>query len=292
MMVGLIGWNTPNLIASGIYKGIAKSRDRLAFYASHFPSVEIDSSFYALPDLDWVSNWLSVTPGGFKFVLKCPALFSFHPLKGEWLPAPFRPTDRHQGMSIEWYHVSREARRELWAQFKTCLDFLAQSDRLAYLFVLLPQNLKFSSRLWEYLSRLHEQVAPYPLALEVRNPYWLDSPIIERIAQQCKKYDIALVSADSPSYAWHRDQRFYDTASWGTVIRLLGRRVKPDYHRYSDEELHWWAQRIQQTQKPAYVYFGNHTRDYSWHNALKMMELLGMNYGSHQLTLDMNTAPH
>ena len=46
--------------------------DYLTFYAEHFPAVEVDSTFYACPSVQTVSNWAAGTPEGFTFAVKVP----------------------------------------------------------------------------------------------------------------------------------------------------------------------------------------------------------------------------
>ena len=46
--------------------------DYLSFYAEHFPAVEVDSTFYACPSIQTVSNWAARTPEGFTFAVKVP----------------------------------------------------------------------------------------------------------------------------------------------------------------------------------------------------------------------------
>jgi uncharacterized protein YecE (DUF72 family) len=49
-----------------------KSVDRLSFYAEHFHTVEVDSTFYACPSVRTVTNWAAKTPEGFIFSVKVP----------------------------------------------------------------------------------------------------------------------------------------------------------------------------------------------------------------------------
>jgi uncharacterized protein YecE (DUF72 family) len=53
-----------------------KSADRLAFYAEHFDTVEIDSTFYACPSSQTVNGWQSKTPEGFLFSVKVPQIIT------------------------------------------------------------------------------------------------------------------------------------------------------------------------------------------------------------------------
>lgn len=242
MPVGLIGWSGPALIKSGWFGSAKDGRSRLTLLGELFDTVEVDSTFYAFPEVEWAFNWLSVTPANFTFTIKCPATFSFHPFRAGQLPPDLRPADLPPERMLEWYAVPRGVRQELWRRFRAFLDVFAGANRLACLLVLLPATLKFSRRLWTYLSVLHALTTPYRLALEVRNPAWLQSPTLEALARHCRRKDIALVGSDSPQCGWPLPPKLYRTARWGTVTRFLGRRQEGIYHEYARDELARWAE--------------------------------------------------
>jgi len=58
--------------AGSFYPAGLKPSDYLSFYADHFESVEVDSTFYACPSPRTVTNWASKTPPGFIFSVKMP----------------------------------------------------------------------------------------------------------------------------------------------------------------------------------------------------------------------------
>ena len=65
--VGTASWTDPTLLASGWYPpGVRNHPERrLRYYAQHFDTVEVDSTFYALPRLEVVRKWAERTPEGF-----------------------------------------------------------------------------------------------------------------------------------------------------------------------------------------------------------------------------------
>ena len=58
--------------AGSFYPKGMRPADYLTFYAQHFPAVEVDSTFYACPSVQTVSNWAGRTPEGFTFAVKVP----------------------------------------------------------------------------------------------------------------------------------------------------------------------------------------------------------------------------
>jgi uncharacterized protein YecE (DUF72 family) len=71
---------TPAFTASGwegsFYPEGTKSADFLRYYAQHFNSVEVDSSFYRIPSASTVRGWASKTPAGFVFAAKVPQVIT------------------------------------------------------------------------------------------------------------------------------------------------------------------------------------------------------------------------
>ena len=176
-----------------------KSADRLTFYAEHFDTVEIDSTFYACPSPQTVNGWQSKTPEGFIFSVKVPQIIThekvlvgcdpefeqFVDTMG-WLGEKLGP------MVFQFPFFDRGV-------FKTQSDFL---DRLIPFLKRLPQGYKF--------------------AVEIRNKEWLDS----QFAGVLRDFGVALVLQDQSRMPDVRElsQKFDPiTADW-TYIRWLGDR--------------------------------------------------------------------
>src|SRR6478735_149651 len=81
ILVGTASWTDKSLIESGrFYPAEAKTPEqRLQYYASQFPIVEVDSSYYALPAERTAGLWVQRTPAAFTFDVKAFALFTHHP---------------------------------------------------------------------------------------------------------------------------------------------------------------------------------------------------------------------
>ena len=74
--VGICSWADPALIESGAFypKRSMSAEARLRFYARHFDVVEVNASYYAIPDVLTVRRWAERTPPGFVFHVKAWAL--------------------------------------------------------------------------------------------------------------------------------------------------------------------------------------------------------------------------
>jgi uncharacterized protein YecE (DUF72 family) len=63
ILVGTASWTDNSLIESGWYpKGVTSAEDHLGFYASRFPMVEVDSTYYFLPRREVAMRWVRGSP--------------------------------------------------------------------------------------------------------------------------------------------------------------------------------------------------------------------------------------
>jgi uncharacterized protein YecE (DUF72 family) len=79
-LIGTTSWTDKTLVESGLfYPGAAKTSEaRLRYYASRFPIVEVDSSYYGMPSEHNSRLWVERAPEGFVFDIKAFRLFSGH----------------------------------------------------------------------------------------------------------------------------------------------------------------------------------------------------------------------
>src|SRR5687767_5623103 len=92
VLLGTASWTDPTLIKSGrFYPPDAKTPEaRLRYYASQFPLVEVDATFYAMPSIDTSSLWARRTPDGFVFDVKAFRIFTLHQTPLKSLPKAMR----------------------------------------------------------------------------------------------------------------------------------------------------------------------------------------------------------
>src|SRR5437660_8355440 len=89
ILVGTSSWADPGFIEEW-YPSNLPSRDRLPWYAEHFEAVEVNSSFYAVPETGTIARWVRATPDGFVFDLKLHRLLSRHAADAASLPPDLR----------------------------------------------------------------------------------------------------------------------------------------------------------------------------------------------------------
>ncbi len=176
-----------------------QSADRLTFYAGHFDTVEIDSTFYACPSPRTVEGWAAKTPADFIFSVKVPqtvthekVLVGCDPEMKQFVEAMGILGEKLGPMVLQFPFFGRAA-------FKSQTDFL---DRLIPFLKKLPKGYRF--------------------AVEIRNKQWLDA----QFAGVLRDFQVALVLQDQSRMLPPNElSKKFDpiTAEW-TYIRWLGDR--------------------------------------------------------------------
>ncbi|MDR0648539.1 MAG: DUF72 domain-containing protein [Synergistaceae bacterium] len=292
--VGLCSWTDKTLLKSGFYPASASTpASRLAHYSGIFSTVEVDSTYYALPDPGNVFRWLAGTPKHFTFGVKAFSIFTFHRARLASLPHWLREELSGAGVPRD-APVRREdltpgQRKRLFEEFVSPIRIMRDSGRLAYLLFQFPPYWTFSRDRLAYLRRLREVSGPMPLAVEVRNGSWLAPGNYEKFIDALEAENIAYTAVDEPDIGWTPGPDWPLTAEWGTLARFHGRNSagwrdrrasvheRFDYE-YSPSELGEWLPRIEDAVKAKAVYlmYNNCVGDKAARAALAMMEMLGL----------------
>lgn len=174
-----------------------RSADYLAFYAEHFYTVEVDSTFYGCPSPRTVNNWAARTPEGFLFSVKVPR-------------------------AITHEKVLADCNAEL-EQFLDTMSILGPKlGPIVFQFPFFNRSI-FRDR-HEFLDRLVPFLANLPeghrFAIEMRNRDWLNA----EFADLLRDHRVALVLQDRSFMPSPAELKFDPiTADW-TYIRWLGDR--------------------------------------------------------------------
>ena len=133
ILVGTSSWTDKTLIESGKFypRTATTPEDRLRFYATQFPLVEIDSSYYGIPTVDNARRWVERTPTGFVFNIKAYRLFTRHQTPLVSLAKDIRAAlGADAKKNVYDKDLPPEITKELWRQFRDVLDVLRDGGKL------------------------------------------------------------------------------------------------------------------------------------------------------------------
>jgi len=270
LRIGTSGWNYPS--GKGTWNGVfyppsrgrAKTFDELSFYAEHFNTVEVNSTFYGQPRADVTRKWAGRTPAGFDFSVKLYRKFT-HPKMVEHEPATVFDID----------------------EFKRGIDPLASAGKLGALLAQFPPSFKSDAASLEYLNGLLEAFRGYELAVELRHRSWSDA--FAETLSLLKAHGAAFVQIDEPKFKLSIAQNQLPNIPTFYYMRLHGRNAAQWWQHeksedrynylYSEEEIGEFVETISAARaivKKAYVYTNNHFSAKSVANAQMIKKQLGV----------------
>jgi uncharacterized protein YecE (DUF72 family) len=288
ILVGTSSWADPGFVKEWYPPKLA-ARERLPWYARRFEYVELNSSFYAIPDRNTVHKWVKETPDGFVFDVKAHRLLSRHSAPLESLPPELREGAGTTGRGR--VQLTPELERALAARLVEETAPLAEAGKLgAYLIQLTPAFSPARHRL-EELNDLVATLKPHRVAIELRNRNWVSDKRREDTLRWFDDADVAFVDVDAPP-----DEHFSImpsgldavTSDGLAYLRLHGRNAEGYLKggsvaerfgwRYDDEELEEVAERVRGLAEHAgevHVAFNNNRGDDAPTAAQRFRALLG-----------------
>jgi len=277
--VGTSGWSYPS--GKGTWNGIfypaQPSRrprgtpkfDELAFYAEHFNTVEVNSSFYRVPAVAAVKKWAERTPADFEFSLKLYQKFT-HP--DMFAKATGGDPSRLGSKDVD--------------EFRAAIGPLAEAHKLGALLAQFPASFKNEPESRAYLEWLLTSFREYPVAVELRHRSWSEQP--GETAALLAEFEAALAQIDEPKFKTSIRQSLQPNVKSFYYLRLHGRNAaqwwKHDSsedrynYLYSAGELEPFAEaaRVASREvKKAYLYANNHFSAKSVANAAILKSQLG-----------------
>jgi uncharacterized protein YecE (DUF72 family) len=235
--IGTSGWQYRDW-RGAFYPEDLPQKEWLEFYCRHFRTVELNNSFYRLPESSTFAQWRRRTPDGFVMAVKM-SRFLTHIKK---LNEPAEPV-----------HRFLERAEEL-------------GPRLGPVLIQLPPRFEaIPERLEETLSLLPDGIRA---AVEFRDPSWFSQEVRDIL----ERHNAALVLADTP----RRKTPFWKTADWG-FLRFHEGRATPR-PCYGEDALRTWAERLAdmfERSQDVYVYFNNDHRACAVRDARSFADLCG-----------------
>src|SRR5438552_11515411 len=156
---GTASWTEKTLVASRtFYPPAANTAERrLRYYARHFPLVEVDATYYALPSAEHARAWAERTPADFVFGVKAHAALTRHPLQPLRLDKDLQRAigrDLLAKRSVYPRELPPEVVDELWRRFRFGLEPLRGAGKLAYLIFQMPKWFTPTRESHAYLEEL------------------------------------------------------------------------------------------------------------------------------------------
>jgi uncharacterized protein YecE (DUF72 family) len=286
--IGTASWTDRTLLESGWYPPEADNpARRLRFYATKFPLVEVDATYYALPAEQTAASWVERTPATFTFNVKAFSLLTQHPTRIAALPADLREDITQTGKETVYLRqVDQGIAEQTWERFLGALSPLRQAGKLGALLFQFPQWFPISRANKDYILSCASRAQPDQVCIEFRNRTWMSPDNQEETLRFLSDHQLPYVSVDMPQgYPSSIPPVVAATADLA-VVRLHGHSDKwtsKDIHerfgyRYSEGELSEWAGKVRglaDTADTTHVLFNNCYSDYAQVNARQLADLLG-----------------
>jgi uncharacterized protein YecE (DUF72 family) len=208
--IGTCGWSYKDWVGVFYPEG-AQQRDYLGHYAGQFSTVEVDSTWYAVPRASTVEGWRNRTPDGFLFSAKFPKEIT--------------------------HDLSLVDCEEATTAFLGAMSLLG--DRCGPLLLQFPYGFKADRRedLKTYLGGLPDD---FRYAVEVRHRSWLETDLLELLSAR----DVALCLIDHPWFP-----RMVEATTDFLYVRWMGdrKRIEEDFSHERDPregDLGWWIENL------------------------------------------------
>jgi uncharacterized protein YecE (DUF72 family) len=196
-------WTDPSLIKSKAFypKGCNAAEARLRFYASQFPVVEVDSSYFAMPSPANSALWAERTPAGFIFSMKASRLFTGHQTPLEAFPKdlqPLLPAPSGRTRNLYYRDIPAELRDELWRRFIEALAPLKASSKLRAVHFQFAPWVTNTPEWSAHVEHCVGRMAGHQLAVEFRNQTWFDARHVADTLAWERELGIVHVVVDEP----------------------------------------------------------------------------------------------
>ncbi|AIF42191.1 DUF72 domain-containing protein [Virgibacillus sp. SK37] len=269
--IGVTGWGDHH----SLYPPDLKSKDKLAEYSSHFPVVEVDTSFYAIQPIRNAEKWVKQTPENFRFVVKA-----------------YQGMTGHQRGDIPF-----ETKEDMFKAYIESLVPYQNAGKLAMVLFQFPPWFDCRKENVNYLRYCKQRMGDIPIALEFRNQSWFSDELRQSTLDFMEKEGWIHSIADEPQ-AGDRSIPIVPvvTNSNKTLVRMHGRNVhgwnKPKnadtnwrdvryLYKYNQEELLEWKQRIEklsQESEDIIILFNNNSGGDAAGNAKEFQGLMDIQY--------------
>lgn len=282
------------MTASGVFypQGADTAEERLNYYASQFPLVEVDATYYALPARRTSELWRDRTPPDFIFDIKAHALMTGQPTETKRLPKVIRdelPAELAGKTRLYARDLPPELLDAAFAMFLDGLEPLREAGQLGSVLLQYPRWFFPISQSRDEILEARDRLDGVDVAIELRNGSWFNEKNAERTLRFLDDNQLPYVMVDGPQgFRSSVPPITAVTSPRLALIRFHGRRVEtweakgiPTVERfrylYDRDELEEWAPRIREAAGQArqtHVLMNNCYANYGATNAREIAKLL------------------
>lgn len=230
-----------------------KAAELLPYYATQFPAVEINTSYYGIPSPTTTGKWAAQVPLGFEFVVKA-----------------------HQDMT---HAVTFQP--EVFTQFRDAVEPLRDARMLGAVLAQFPWRFRPTPENERYLEKFRGELPDVPLVVEFRNAGWA----VDRTFELLRDLRLGYCCVDEPRFKSLMPPVVTATSDIG-YVRFHGRNyqswwkgdAKERYdYQYTEAELAEWVPKVEQlaeSTEKTYVFFNNHNEGQASQNAKQLALLI------------------
>jgi len=294
VLVGTASWTDKTLIACGRFypPGAKTAEGRLRHYASQFPIVEVDSSYYAMPAPATAQLWAERTPEGFVMNVKAFRLFTGHQTEPHVL---HKDLQLAMGGSLPprffYRDLPPELIDELWKRFRECLLPLQAAGRLGLVHFQFPPWVVAGAPGRAQVEHCVQRMSGFDLGVEFRHGTWFEGAAQQReTLRLLRELGVAHTVVDGPQGFSNSVPALWEvTHPRYALLRLHGRnrgtwnvkgqtsasdRFNYDYPEEELRDLVPSIQRLALTAMQTHVIFNNNMEDQGQRNARSLTDLL------------------
>lgn len=296
MLIGVASWTDPSMTAPGVFypDGARSAEARLRYYATRFPLVEVDSTYYAIPARRMAELWLDRTPDDFTFDVKAHALMTGQPSEVSRLPKEIRdalPAELAKKTRIYATDLPDELKDAVWATFLDALRPLRDAGRLGAILLQYPKWVGPSRANAALIEEAQRRLADggWRGAVELRNRNWFDERTRPRTLALLRRNGLPYVVVDSPPGFQSSVPivpevtspslavvRFHgrNTDTWEARVTQVSQRFR---YLYDEKQLAEWVPTISAISEQAeevHLVFNNCYGNYGTTNALEISAML------------------
>lgn len=253
VLVGTSGYSYDDWVGPFYPQGLNK-REYLSFYASEFPVVELNFSYYTQPSASTLERMLDKTPEGFRFAIKA-----------------------HQSLT---HNIGGDLPKEI-ERYRQGIQPLVDAGRLAAILLQFPYSFHYTPGNRRHLQRLCQSFADLPKAVEFRGSEWQRNSVYRGLSDVKTTFvnvdEPRLPKLPAPTDVVSSELAYLRFHGRNAANWWMGDNVSRYDYLYDTEELSEWLPMIERMLAKArllLVIFNNHSRGQAIQNARQLQGLL------------------